>query len=66
MPLDIVKEYENTPYFELVDIAEKERDLEKRKALFELSNKILKRDFMKIVKQNELKSGPSGISVSET
>ena len=56
MPLDIVKEYEDTPYFELLDIAEKERGLEKRKALFELSNKILKRDFMKIVRQNELKS----------
>ena len=56
MPLDIVKENENTPYFELVDIAKKERDLEKRKALFELSNQMLKREFMKIVKQNELKS----------
>ena len=58
MSPDIVKEYENIPYFELVDIAGKEKDLEKRKALFELSNKILKREFMKIVRQNELKSLP--------
>ena len=56
MPLDIEKEYENMPYFELVEIAGKEKDIEKRKALFELSNKILEREFMKIVKQNELKS----------
>jgi|GEM_PF-5792382 len=58
MTEDIVKDYENTPYFELADIAEKEKDLEKRKALFELSNKILKREFMRGVKQNELKSLP--------
>jgi len=58
MSPDIVKEYENIPYFELVDIAGKEKDLEKRKALFELSNKILEREFMRAVKQNELKSLP--------
>ena len=58
MTEDIVKDYENTPYFELVDIAGKEKDLEKRKALFELSNKILEREFMRAVKQNELKSLP--------
>jgi len=58
MTLDIVKDYENMPYFELVDIAGKEKDLEKRKALFELSNKILEREFMRGVKQNELKSLP--------
>lgn len=49
-------EYKDVPYFELVEIAEKERDLEKRKALFELSNEILGREFMKLVKQNEQKS----------
>ena len=56
MPLEIEKDYESVPYFALVDIAEQEKDIEKRKALFELSNKILEREFMKIVKQNELKS----------
>jgi len=52
-PLD---EYKDFPYFALVEIAEKERDLEKRKALFELANTILGREFMKLVKQNEQKS----------
>ena len=51
-----LEEYENIPYLELVEIAEKERDLEKRQALFELSNKILEREFMKLVWQNEQKS----------
>jgi len=45
--------YENIPYFELVEIAEKEKDLEKRKTLFELSNALLERTFMKYVTQGE-------------
>ena len=58
MTPDIEKDYEGMSYFALVDIAGKEKDLEKRKALFELSNKILEREFMRAVKQNELKSLP--------
>lgn len=49
-------DYERIPYFELLAIAEKEQDLEKRNALFEFSNMILAREFMKLVKKNEQKS----------
>ena len=47
------KDYENIPYFTLVDMAEKERDLEKRAALFEFSDKILERVFLKFSKPEE-------------
>ena len=42
--------YKDIPYFELLELAEKERDIEKRKALFELSNTILEREFKKFTK----------------
>ncbi|MCL1856679.1 MAG: hypothetical protein FWF84_03430 [Kiritimatiellaeota bacterium] len=44
------------PYFTLVEMAEQEQDLEKRKALFEFSNTVLEREFMKCVKRNEQNS----------
>ena len=53
---NLCDDYKDVPYFELVEIAEKERDLEKRKALFELANKILERIFMKYATQSEQKS----------
>ena len=46
-------EYKSIPYFELMDIAEKEQDIEKRKTLFEFSNSILEYEFMKLVRQKE-------------
>ena len=53
---DFLAKHKDIPYFELVEIAVKERNLAKRAALFKLSNEILKREFMKAVRQNEQKS----------
>ena len=38
-------DYQNKSHFELLEIATKEQDIKKRKALFELANKILEKGF---------------------
>ena len=51
-------EYENIPFFTLQEIAGKERNLVKRKALFDLSNKLLDRVFVPLAEQSRKKSVP--------
>ena len=53
-----LERYRGVPYFELLEIAEDEQDLEKRKALFELSNEILAERFAKYVSTEGQKRSP--------
>ena len=42
------EEYQSESYFELLEIATEEQDIKKRKALFKLANKRLKKKFSAI------------------
>ena len=53
-----IGDYKDIPYFELLEVAGKERDIEKRRMLFELSNAMLEREFRKL-KHQERRSKPS-------
>lgn len=45
-------DYKDIPYFELIEIAINEQDIEKRQALFEYSNVILETEYMSGVSEN--------------
>jgi len=47
-------DYQNKSHFELLEIATKEQDIKKRKALFELARQVLKNDFADVGIRSDL------------
>jgi len=54
-PILDLQSLKDIPYFDLLEIATNEQDIEKRQALFEYSNEVLAVGFMRRVNENQEK-----------